>query len=160
MVNYWRHQTVTDVAAAAAIDAALWLAPQAGIPTVFTVDAPSLAMAARTWLGQALTLLGMMSATTAFIFTVVDRTEFTALRSSRSEGQLWRVFSQNLLWLGVAALFCVSATFWSAEHFTFLAVLGTFIVAIASISVAKFVWTMRQIISVRIAQSGREKVLR
>jgi hypothetical protein len=153
MVSYWKYQTVVDVLAAVTIAAVVWSAPKLGVPVVLTVDPAGIALTARTWLGPALTLLGMMSATTAFIFTVVDRAEFTILRKSKSEAQLWRVFSQNLLWLGVAALFCATVTFWGSGPFELVAKLGTFLIAITAISVGKFVWTMRQIISVRIAQS-------
>ena len=143
------------MACALALSLIVWQLPRAGFPTFFVINEQALTTAARTWLGPVLTLLGMMSATTAFLFTVIDRGEFAVLRKSSSEGQLWRIFSENLLWLAVAALFSAWATFWNgyAPQLTFY--LATFLLIIVAICIAKFVWIMRQIVSVRIAQASR-----
>jgi hypothetical protein len=155
MVSYWRNQAKIDVACAIALSLIVWQLPKAGFPTLFVIEEQALITAARTWLGPVLTLLGMMSATTAFLFTVIDRGEFAALRKSSSEGQLWKIFAENLLWLAVAALFSAWVTFWNGNVSRLTFYFATFLLMIVAICIAKFVWIMRQIVSVRIAQAAR-----
>ena len=153
---YWRHQALLDVVLAALVTVLLWQLPRWGSPPLFVANAETLVMAARTWVGPLLTLLGMMSATTAFVFSVVERGEFAILRKS-AESQLWRVFSENLLWLGIAAIAAVLITFSNAAKSHVSLYAGTFLVVIVAICVMKFVWVMRQIVSVRIAHAERRR---
>lgn len=139
MVNYWHNQTKLDMACALVLSVAVWQLPKVGLPVLFLIDKNALVIAARTWLGPILTLLGMMSATTAFLFTVIDRDEFAGLRKSSSESQLWRIFSESLLWLAVAALFAAWVTFWNGNAPQLAYQLGTFLIVIIAICIAKFV---------------------
>jgi hypothetical protein len=156
MVTYWKFQTVIDVAVAALCSILVWVLPQKGFPAFFVIDHAALTTAGRAWVAPSLTLLGMMSATTAFVFSVVDRQEFSILRSSTAEAQLWRTFSENLFWLAVAAIFAACITFLKPAADVSMFYIATFLIIIVSISIMKFIWVMRQIISVRIAQSERK----
>ena len=153
MVDYWRHQNLIDAAIAAAVTALTWTLPTVGAPAAFQITPEGLILASRMWVAPALTLLGMTCATTAFVFTVVDRAEFGILRGSRSETQLWRVFSQIILWLTVSAIFAAVLTFIRPDLIgRVIFMLSTAIFLMVVISVGKFSWVMRQIISVRIAK--------
>lgn len=155
MVVYWDHQAKADAALAAIGSLLFWSVPNLGFPVIFTVNAEAVVTAARTWVGPTLTLLGMMAATTAFVFSVVDRNEFALLKESSSESQLWLIFSENLLWLAIAAIAAGGLTFWSGAFPSFVLYAATFLVIIVSISVLKFAWVMRQIISVRAARARK-----
>jgi hypothetical protein len=150
-VKYWDHQTKFDFIGAFTLTAICWLGPKMGMPVLFKVeDAASIA---RAWLSPTLTFLGMTSATTAFIFTVIDRPEFNVLRGRHAESQLWRIFAQTIGWLAVASMFCVFLTLLKYGSGT-LAPVGTFLIFMLLLCVGKFAWVMRQIISVRINQTA------
>lgn len=123
-----------------------------GISPLFTLDSDSIVLAARAWLGPILTLLGMTSATTAFIFSVVDRSEFLPLRKSNSESQLWLIFSENLFWLAVASIASALVTFSSNVAHAPIIWTIIFLFNIVAICILKFAWVMRQIISVRMSR--------
>jgi hypothetical protein len=108
----------------------------------------------RAWLSPVLTLLGMTSATTAFLFAVVDRTEFNALRGKQAESQLWRIFAQNIGWLAISALYCATLTFMNTSYVRWLMPLGTFLIIMLIVCVLKFAWVMRQVILVRVDQAS------
>ena len=151
-MTYWDKQTRVDVTAAITITIVLWVGPKIGLPVMF--ESGNAREIARSWISPVLTLLGMTSATTAFIFTVVDRTEFRLLRGKHAESQLWRIFAQNIGWLAVSAAYCALLTFVSTGHVPLLLPLGSFLIVILSICVFKFAWVMRQVIFVRIDQTG------
>jgi hypothetical protein len=152
LVTYWDNQTKFDVAAAAIAVFVVWFGPRIGLPTLFHVgDVRSIAQA---WLSPILSFLGMTSATTAFIFTVIDRPEFNILRGKHAESQLWRIFAQTISWLSISAIFCVLLTFVSMQDGRALLLIGTFLVVMLFICVGKFAWVMRQVISVRINQTA------
>ena len=144
-------QTRVDAALAVAITLVLWLGPDLGLPAIFTVDSAS--DIGRLWLGPVLTLLGMTSATTAFVFAVVDRSEFKSLRGNHAESQLWRIFAQNIGWLAVGGVYCAVLTFLNVDHIAWLMPVGTFLIIILCVCVLKFAWVMRQIIFVRVDQT-------
>ena len=156
MNSYWKNQVKIDVAIAILLTILLWTLPSRGMPIVFMIDDESTLLIARAWVGPLLTLLGMMSATTSFLFSVIDRKEFAILRTSSSESQLWRIFSENILWLGVASLSAVYFTFLNTNDRAIIVYGGTFLIVVSSISVVKFIWIMRQVISVRVAQSEQK----
>lgn len=150
MVSYWKNQHLFDVAISVALTAAVVWGPKVGAPVIITITGESLALSARAWVGPALTLLGMMSATTAFIFSVVDRSEFAALRALGVESQLWKVFAENILWLSVAAVAAAIFSFLPAGNVSKSAlVFALFLFFMVSLCLLKFAWVMRQIISVR-----------
>lgn len=151
-MSYWEKQTRVDVSVAIAITLVLWLGPLIGFPVIFIVDAAK--EIGRSWLSPVLTLLGMTAATTAFVFAVVDRSEFKALRGKHAESQLWRIFGQNIGWLAVSAVFCAILTFLNASYVGWLMPVGTFLIIILCVCVLKFAWVMRQIIFVRVDQTG------
>jgi hypothetical protein len=96
----------------------------------------------------------MTAATTAFVFAVVDRSEFKALRGKHAESQLWRVFAQNIGWLAVSAVYCAILTFLSARYDAWIMPLGTFLIVVLCVCVLKFAWVMRQVIFVRVDQTS------
>lgn len=149
-MNYWKRQHTLDVCASVLFALVAVGGPKAGIPVLVNITADTLSLSARAWVGPALTLLGMMSATTAFIFSVVDRSEFAALKALGVESQLWSIFAQNILWLAVAALCAMVLAFLPAGSLPD-ALLGlvVFLFSIISICLIKFAWVMRQIIFVR-----------
>lgn len=150
MVIYWRWHRWLDFGLAIVFCALSWWLPVWGFPAFFFVDHDILVLSARAWLGAMLTLLGMMSATTAFLFTVIDRPDFLILKQSKSSNQLWETFSQNILWLSIGVVACgfLSVSDGKISHVS--VVLGTFIFIINAISIMKFGWIMRSIISVRL----------
>lgn len=151
-MTYWDKQTRIDVSLSVIVTGILWLGPKLGVPVMFEVGAAR--EIARAWLSPVLTLLGMTSATTAFLFAVVDRSEFKALRGKRAESQLWRIFAQNIGWLAVSAIYCAILTFVSASYDGWLMPLGTFLMIILGVCVLKFAWVMRQVIFVRVDQTS------
>lgn len=151
-MSYWERQSSIDVTVAAVVTAAVWLTPFLGGPVLFRVI--SAADLGRAWLGPVLSMLGMTATTTAFIFTVIDRKEFAILRGSGSESQLWKIFSQNIGWLAISAIYAGACTFLADSYTGPAAWLGSFLVVMLSICIAKFAWVMRQVIAVRIDQAG------
>lgn len=150
MVNYWKAQHIFDVLLSLFITVALVLGPKFGAPIIVNVSPDSLILSARAWVGPALTLLGMMSATTAFIFSVVDRGEFQPLRALGVEAQLWDIFAQNIFWLAVAAISAMVIAFVDIAAISIpLLAYATFLFIIVAICLIKFAWVMTQIISVR-----------
>lgn len=156
-VTYWDNQAKVDAALALIITLLAWRLPAWGIGPLFVLSAESISSAARTWVGPALTLLGMMSATTAFIFSVIDRGEFAIIRGSKSEGQLWKIFSENIFWLSTTAVVAIFVSFLHVPTGMWLFYLSSFLPVIVSICVLKFAWVIRQIIAVRAAQAKQNK---
>jgi hypothetical protein len=151
VVTYWDKQTRIDVTGALALTLILWLGPKLGLPKVFEIGSPQ--EVGRAWLSPILALLGMMSATTAFIFTVVDRSEFKIIRGNHAESQLWRIFAQNIGWLAISAAYCALITFAAGAFANWILPVGTFLIVLVTICVLKFAWVMRQVIFVRIDQT-------
>lgn len=150
MVNYWGRQHVIDVFVAVILALVADFGPKIGLPVVIRLSTENLTLSARAWVGPSLTLLGMMSATTAFIFSVVDRNEFKALRELGVEPQLWKVFSENILWLAIAAVSAMVISFIQLPDLPDLILLYvSFLFFMVTICLLKFAWIMRQIISVR-----------
>ena len=150
---YWKFQAYFDAVFGVLITVLLWAIPAWGGPTFFAVDFADVAIIARTWVAPTLTLLGMMSATTAFIFSVIDRPEFRILKHSKSEADLWKIFSENLLWLVIAAFGACAASFFIQPLPDFFIYGLNYILVMACMCIAKFVWVMRQIISVRVSNA-------
>lgn len=151
MVSYWERQTRTDAAVAFAITATAWVLPRFGAPIVFNIrDVQSIVSV---WLGPTLTLLGIMGATTAFIFNVIERSEFKIIRGNRAESQLWRIFAQNIAWLAVSSAYCAVSTFLLVVPLLWAA-FGSFLLVMLIICIAKFAWVMRAVIFVRIDQTS------
>lgn len=152
---YWKFQGYFDAVVGIFLTILLWSIPNLGVPTVFSINFEDTAIIARMWVGPILTLLGMMSATTAFIFSVVDRPEFRVLKKSTSEAFLWNIFSENLLWLAIAAFGACAASFCTQPLPVWLIYGLNYILVMVCICIAKFVWVMRQIISVRISNANQ-----
>ena len=150
---YWRWQGAFDTLFGMMLTALLWLLPSLGAPVLFIADAQSAPITARTWVGPILGLLGMMSATTAFIFSLVERAEPHFARRSASEAYLWNIFSENLLWFGIAAFVACGASFMTPPFSTSMMMGFTFILMMMGICISKFVWIMRKIISQRVARA-------
>jgi hypothetical protein len=154
---YWKNQIILDVLIAVILAAGLTYAPKWGIELFDSVDSLTIVLSARMWVAPALTLLGMLCATTAFVFSAIDRPEFVPLRKSKSESQLWMVFSEAILWLSFAALFAIFLSLIDPDQIgLLLRAVSLSILFLVSIAVMKFAWVMRQIISVRVAQSAEK----
>jgi hypothetical protein len=152
MVVYWSYQRIFDVLAALILAVTVTFGARLGIPVFLPISDAAIASAARTWVAPVLTLLGMTSATTAFIFSVVDRLEFKAIKSARAERQLWQIFSENLLWLSVSAICAAALSFYDKENMPLIVrFTAFFLFYIDIICIYKFTWVMRQIISVRMS---------
>ena len=153
MVIYWKSQRLFDAFLALAAALIGVNGPSLGLPVIITLSPDAVILASRAWVAPILTLLGMMSATTAFIFSVVDRLEFQAIRKSKAEPQLWLIFSENLFWLSIAAISAAVISFWNPSDWSpVIQVYVVFLFLIICICILKFAWVMRQIISVRMAQ--------
>ncbi len=153
---YWKFQGYFDAVVGILLTVLLWAIPHYGGPILFAVNFEETAIIARTWVGPILTLLGMMSATTAFIFSVVDRPEFRVLKKSTSEAYLWNIFSENLLWLAIAAFGACAASFGARPLPEWLLYGLNYILIMVCICITKFVWVIRQIISVRISTANQK----
>lgn len=153
---YWRFQGYFDAAIGGLLTLLLWVIPNWGGPALFAVNFENTAIIARTWVGPILTLLGMMSATTAFIFSVVDRPEFQVLKKSTSEAYLWNIFSENLLWLAIAAFGACAASFSMQQLPEWFLYVLNYVLVMVCLCIAKFVWVMRQIISVRVYNASQK----
>lgn len=157
MVNYWKHQLVSDALLAAIVAGLFVFGPNHGLPVFFESQANDIVTAARMWVAPALTLLGMMSATTVFVFAVSDRPEYRFLKLFGADRQLWSAFGENIVWLGLSAIFAASLSFVMKDKIDdYVKFISGFFFAIVSICILKFCWMMFQIISVRIAQSKSE----
>lgn len=153
---YWNRHKQIDVALAVASTSALWLFGSSG-HSYFTFDALLVQKLAATWVGPTLSLFGLFSATIAFMFTVIDKPEFTILRQSRAQAQLWQVFQGNLIWLCVAAVVCFGLATCNSSLINNkpVAILASFVSTMVIISLCKFTWVMTQVLSVRIAKAKR-----
>ena len=149
---YWRYQGLIDVVCGVLCVELMWRLPEyGGVQLIRVTDLDAISLA-KTWVGPIVTLIGMMSATTAFLFSVIDRPEFSILKGSKSQRYLWQVFSQNLFWLlcgAVAA--CITSLLKSPLSIWWMHVIS-FLLVMIFICLSKFVWVMRQIISVRVSQ--------
>lgn len=156
MVSYWRHQIFYDLFTAVTIAVVVTFVPHIGGPVILRVEQADIVTVARAWVAPSLTLLGMLSATVAFAFAMIDRHEFRFLKSFGAEKQLWTVFGENIAFLGLAAVFASVVSLLQPEAVsTTLRFVATFFMTIVAIGVLKFCWLMCQIISVRISQAGR-----
>lgn len=153
-MTYWRFQALFDVSAAIFLVVFGNILPIFGFPIVLETSVDDIDAVSRAWLGPLLTLVGMMSATTAFIFTVVDKSEFKMIQAKGVEHQLFFIFSENIFWITSACIFCALSSFFVGydREIYFLA---SFIFCMVCICLLKFSWVMRQVIGVRIAQSKR-----
>jgi hypothetical protein len=158
MVIYWKNQRAFDATFGAILTLILWYAPVLGIPIFFSIDSDLAIVSARSWVGPTLTLLGMMSATTAFIFSVVDRAEFKLLKSTSSESYLWVIFSENLLWLSITSFATCAISLFLKPISSYIFYVMSYFLIMTLICIYKFAWAIRQIISVRIAKSGNHSV--
>lgn len=150
---YWNSQRLFDALLAFVVALIGVKGPSLGLPVLLTLQPDAVILAARAWVSPILTLLGMMSATTAFIFAVVDRQEFTAIRATKAEPQLWLIFSENLFWLSIAAISSAVISFMAPSEWNFtIELYVVFLFLIICVCVLKFAWVMRQIISVRMAR--------
>lgn len=148
MVNYWRHQFIIDTIIIFVVSTLF----SSGIfPQTFTVPSGTeIVRACRAWVAPILTILGLVCATTAFLFTAIERSEFDLLRHLDVEDQLWTIFSEVIFWLAVAAISSASISFaregelpgWVQGYSTFLFIMVSF-------CLLKFAWLIRHIIAVR-----------
>ena len=111
--------------------------------------------ACRIWVAPILTFLGLICATNAFIFTAVERSEFSPLRKLGVEGQLWQIFSEIIFWLAVSTPSAAVISFIKPHVITdFLVSYLVFLFLIVCLCLLKFAWLMREIIAVRIRASN------
>ena len=149
MVVYWRYQFWIDFALVA-------LATGLLITGLFgefkiSLNASQVVAACRIWVAPVLTLLGLVCATTAFLFSAIDRSEFKLLRDIGVESQLWSVFSEIIFWLAVAAISSASISFAEPNQFSnLLMAYATFLFGMVALCLLKFAWVMRHIIGVKI----------
>ena len=147
MVIYWRFQLLIDTLVVIAF-VALMMSGVLGWKV--ELDANRVIETARMWVAPVLTLLGMVCATTSFLFSVVERSEFKLIRDIGVERQLWSVFSELIFWLAVSAVSAATLSFVQPSNFTApLKGFAYFLFGIVSLCLLKFAWVMRQIISVR-----------
>lgn len=152
---YWRNQNKFDVLISVVICVILWLSPKATGFEAFSANYTDISVTARTWLAPTLTMLGMTCTATAFIFTVIDKEDFEALRNSKSQPQLWEILSEIIFWLATSSISCAILTFIELrEHGLKILYFCSFLIVIVSISIMKFSWLMRQIVGVRIDRSA------
>ncbi|MBH1943155.1 hypothetical protein I5L01_02810 [Erythrobacter sp. YJ-T3-07] len=125
----------------------------AGNP-VIEIPPEKIVESCRAWLAPILTLLGLVCATNAFMFSAVDRSEFKILRAIGVESQLWKVFSEMIFWLTVAAISSAFISLSNAESLPrFVVGLSTFLFFMTSLCLLKFSWVMRHVIGARIRRS-------
>lgn len=110
---------------------------------------------AQKWIGPLLTLFGLLCATNAFMFTVVDRVEFEHLRRSKSQSQMWEIMSSGIAVVASSSVwaFVVATCSVEALNNRVFAFVTTYMVMITAIAVLKFAWLMRQILGVRAARA-------
>lgn len=148
---YWRFQFWIDLLAVILIT----LVVTSGWVPLLRVapDASQIVSACRLWVAPILTLLGLVCATTAFLFTALDRSEFHLLRKIGVEDQLWSIFSEIIFWLAVAAIAAAAISFVDSGNFpAWLRGFAFFLFLMVALCLIKFTWVMRHIISVRVRQ--------
>ena len=152
MVIYWKWQFWIDLALVFGVTVVVTndIFPFVSGPPEWNV----IIQACRQWVAPILTLLGLVCATTAFLFTALDRSEFTLLRTIGVEDQLWAIFSEIIFWLAVSAISAATISFVESDQFA--GVLGKyafFLFGMVVLCLLKFAWVMRHIIGVRIRRT-------
>jgi hypothetical protein len=148
MVTYWRYQVFFDVVVVLLVTAML-TSGLADLPRL-SVPAEQIVAACRLWVAPILTLLGLVCATTAFLFTALERSEFQLLRALGVEDQLWSIFSAMIFWLGIAAISSAIISFVNPSKFPdWLHAFAVFLFLMVSLCLLKFAWVMRHIIGAR-----------
>lgn len=147
---YWKMQFFLDIGISLIATLAIFIAGDYFNLSLFYADYDYIREIAKTWMGPLLTLTGMMTATTAFLFTVIDRPEFEKIKGTVAESQLWTIFSENLFWMTFAIISCLIVTVSNDIIISSIYHLLPFGIIIISLCIAKFVWVIRQVLSVRI----------
>lgn len=148
MVVYWRHQFWID---ATVIFLLALIATKGWLP-FFQVDlsGKKVVETSKLWVGPTLTILGLVCATTAFLFSALERSEFGLLRKLGVEEQLWFIFSEIIFWLTVSAISLAMISFLSPEGLSvWIKGFALFLFAMVALCLLKFAWVMRHIIGVR-----------
>lgn len=153
--NYWSIHHWADPICAVLIAACLWLAPSFGVEPWFFSEPHGLSDTLGRWLAGCLTLIGLIIATTGFFSSLLQTSDFAPLAKSASVAQLWEILRQNLGWLFIASVFSAAGTFsdFRGKSFLFFAGSGTAILVVVIISLAKRVWVMRSVLSVKISRA-------
>ncbi|MEM7779477.1 MAG: hypothetical protein AAF697_03685 [Pseudomonadota bacterium] len=148
MKRYWQNHLWIDPLAALIMASTLWLAPAFGGPVYFEVCLTELPTRLASWLVGNLTLMGLIIATSGFLTSVLETSDFLPLAKSKSASQLWEILRQNLGYLFLSAGLCVIGSFW-AGSLSMLAYASTFVGLILLISIGKVVWVMRSVLTVK-----------
>lgn len=152
MVIYWRLQFWADLLGAVLITVLLI---EGKIPFAHANPTPSqIVHSCQIWVAPIMTLLGLTCATTAFLFTAIDRSDFVLLRTLGVEYQLWIIFSEIIFWLALAAISAASISIVRISEFPqWLEGYAVFLFVMVSICLFKFAWVMRHVIGVRMRRS-------
>ena len=150
---YWRFQFWADIVLVGAFVsiAASGIIPYSNIAPA----AADIVSACRIWVAPILTLLGLVCATTAFLFSALERDEFSLLRKIDVEHQLWAIFSEMIFWLAVSAISTALISFVHAASFpNWLHGYALFLFFMISLCLIKFAWVMRHIVGVKMRRKN------
>ena len=118
---------------------------------LMAVTSDRMADIAKETFSASVSLLGLVSATVAFVFSAIDSEKFRILRESKSRTQMWSIFSFTLVCLLVGSMwsFGIMAAGASLPCNQALISANTFLIVLVFILIAKFTWVMTQIIAVK-----------
>lgn len=147
---YWRYQKAADLMAAAMITLVSYLIFSSG-HELMAVTSDRMADVAKESFSASVSLLGLVSATVAFVFSAIDSEKFRILRESKLRTQMWSIFSFTLVCLLVSSIwsFGIMVAGASLPCNQALISANTFLIVLVFILIAKFTWVMTQIIAVK-----------
>lgn len=147
---YWRYQKAADLMVAAIITLVSYLSFNSGY-VLMAVTSDRMADVAKESFSASVSLLGLVFATVAFVFSAIDSEKFRILRESKSRTQMWSIFSFTLVCLLVSSMwsFAIMVGGASLACSQVLISANTFLIALVFILIAKFTWVMTQIIAVK-----------
>jgi hypothetical protein len=158
MKRYWQRHLLIDPVIAATITGCLWLLPESGFEAYWLVTAQDHQDILLRLLPGNLTLMGLIIATTGFLSSTLEKEEFSPVAKSSSSAQLWEILRQNIGWLFVSGCYCYLGSIPVRDDIPVIhPIFGTFLGISVAITLAKLVWIMRSVLTVKIRNARKPR---
>jgi hypothetical protein len=148
---YWRRHRIADIGLSIITSSLIWTDPLGIVWTSVENDPSYFRSLAGEWFSASSALFGLVAATIAFVFGVVDLKEYAVLRRSRSSKQLWEIFTFALTVLLVTSVWTAIIAILRERALRDQAVQATtlLLAVLTTIQMLKFTWVVCAIVSVK-----------
>lgn len=157
MRTYWRYHRLVDSLLPLIVATALWHPKFFRLPEVFVISSSLVVSISINLFSVSAGVLGLGAATIAFITSISSDRDFVFLGKSRSYKQLWQTLSFflyiNLISTVISLLVCLLDD--NVIMSIYVRIALTAILVAWILQLAKFIWLMCAIISVKEERGGR-----